>query len=173
MKALFSMVDGLSNNDPVSQWRLSIDAEQLLLEERTVKLIRPTTDRTYRIPLKNVIEIIATTEKEFVEQNKSAIGRGVAGGLLFGPAGLVLGGLSGVGTKNKIKTSRLLIVSYLTSDGEIANLILNTHKVSNIALTDKFQRFANKELGKVTPVNKVAELRKSETDNFIGDDITL
>lgn len=160
MKALFSLIDGLNLKDPHTQLRLSLDEEHLIIEERAFKIFRPVTEATYKVPLTNVIATVATTEKELVEKGKSAIGRGVAGGLLFGPAGLILGGLSGVGTKKGLQSSHLFIISYLSSEGEIKNITLNTHKVSNAQVTNKFHRYVQKKLDRIQPSEKVAEIRK-------------
>lgn len=169
MKALFSLIDGLKLKDTHAQLRLSVDSEFLLIEERAFKIFRPVTEATYKVPLKNIISTIATTEKEFVDKNKSAIGRGVAGGLIFGPAGLVLGGLSGVGTKKKLQETRLFVISYLSSKGEIENITLATHKVSNPQVTNKFQRFVQKELERIQPDPRVAELRKQIEKEEVTD----
>ncbi|GIN37792.1 hypothetical protein [Heyndrickxia oleronia] len=165
MKALFALIDGLKLKDPYTQLRLSLDTEYLIIEERAFKVFRPVTEATYKVPLKNIIATIATTEKELVDKNKSAIGRGVAGGLLFGPAGLILGGLSGVGTKKGLQSNHLFIISYLSSKGEIENITLNTHKVSNAQVTNKFQRYVQKELKRIQPSEKVAEIRKQNELN--------
>lgn len=160
MKALFSLIDGLNLKDEYATLRLSVNGEQLLIEERVMKGFRERTDATYRIPLQNIIAVEEVTEKELIEKNKSAIGRGVAGGLIFGPAGLVLGGLSGIGKKKGIKKSRLFVISYVSSSGEIANVTLEKHKHSNAPVTTKFQKYVQKELQRITPSAKVLEIRK-------------
>ncbi len=64
------------------------------------------------IALKDIVNAGVISDKHIVEKNKSAIGRGVAGGLLFGNVGLVLGGLSGTGKKQIKEDVQYIIVNY-------------------------------------------------------------
>lgn len=42
-------------------------------------------------------------EYETIEKDKSVIGRAIVGGLLLGPVGAIVGGMSGIGTKQETK----------------------------------------------------------------------
>ena len=42
-------------------------------------------------------------EYETIEKDKSVIGRAIVGGLLLGPVGAIVGGMSGIGTKKETK----------------------------------------------------------------------
>ncbi len=53
----------------------------------------------------------ADTSK-LISENKSVIGRAVVGSLLMGPMGTIIGGMSGVGTKNKMESSGYLVINY-------------------------------------------------------------
>ena len=44
-----------------------------------------------------------SAEYETIEKDKSVIGRAVVGGLLLGPVGAIVGGMSGIGTKKETK----------------------------------------------------------------------
>lgn len=55
---------------------------------------------------------------EIQEKNKSTIGRAVAGGLLFGGAGAVVGAMTANGKKEKKVTRLMFIISYTSSQGE-------------------------------------------------------
>lgn len=62
-----------------------------------------------------ILDVGAKTDKkiETTEKDKSVILRGVAGGVLFGPVGAVIGGMSGIGKKQKQKeviTNYLMII---------------------------------------------------------------
>ena len=54
---------------------------------------------------------------ELIQKQKSVIGRAVAGGLLFGGIGAVVGAVSGTGTKEAQDPTLYLIISYTDSDG--------------------------------------------------------
>ena len=64
------------------------------------------------ISLKDIINVGVINDKHLKEKNKSVIGRGIAGGLLFGGVGLVLGGLSGTGTKQIKEDVQYIVVNY-------------------------------------------------------------
>lgn len=65
-----------------------------------------------------ITDVFYGLETEIVEKNKSVIGRAVAGGLLFGGIGAVVGGISGTGTKAKKERHFYFIISYTSSAGE-------------------------------------------------------
>ncbi|MCL2492537.1 MAG: hypothetical protein FWF33_00635 [Clostridiales bacterium] len=51
-------------------------------------------------------------EIEYQQKNKSVVGRGIGGGILFGPVGAIVGGMSGLGTKTKVKKTKTKITDY-------------------------------------------------------------
>lgn len=75
-------------------------------------------EKSYKIPLSSIQGTLLSTEKEIIEKDKSVVGRGVAGGLLLGPAGLFLGGLSGIGKKQKTALNHIYGISYVSARGE-------------------------------------------------------
>lgn len=124
MKLFGNVLDGLQVKNPKSLLRVTFDKEFLVIEEMGNKGFKPIVLTTFKVPLNNIQATLATTEKEFVEKSKSVIIRGATGGVLFGPAGLILGGLSGVGNKKKTNINRLYIISYLSSSGDIKNITI-------------------------------------------------
>lgn len=56
------------------------------------------------------------TEQDVISKNKSVVGRSIAGGLLFGQMGAVIGGLSGVGGKTKKIHRKFVFITYQSSD---------------------------------------------------------
>ena len=55
---------------------------------------------------------------EIQEKNKSTIGRAMAGGLLFGGAGAIVGAMTANGKKEKKVTKLMFIIGYTSSKGE-------------------------------------------------------
>ena len=51
----------------------------------------------------DIENINSYSQEASTEQDKSVIGRAVVGGVLLGPVGAIVGGMSGIGTKNKSK----------------------------------------------------------------------
>lgn len=96
-----------------------------------------------------VTDVFYGMETEIVEKSKSVIGRAVAGGLLFGGVGAVVGGISGTGTKEKKERHFYFIISYTSSNGE-----------------DKFIQFEDTRLYRGTKV--ASELKKRCNINVSG-----
>ena len=89
-----------------------------------------------------IIDIFYGLQTEIVSQGKSVIGRAVAGGLIFGGVGAVVGAVSGTGTKDKKERHFYFIISYTSSTGE-----------------DKFIQFEDTRLYKGAKVaNKLKQL---------------
>ncbi len=73
-----------------------------------------------------IIKVFKSTQEDLILQNKSVIGRAAAGGLLLGPFGAIIGGMSGLGTKSKSKKSVFLIINYkLSKNNEPASLVFD------------------------------------------------
>lgn len=162
MKAIVSLIDGLPVKDPAAQLDLTFDKDSFVIVEKGFAGFRTIAENTFRIPLKNIISTMLTTEKEFQEKDKSVIGRGVVGGVIFGPAGLVLGGLSGIGKKQTAKNRYLYIVSYVSaSSGELENITFTMPAAMN-GVTKKFDAKLHKQLQNIDSAPKVLEYRNAE-----------
>jgi hypothetical protein len=120
-KAIVNLVDGLPLKNPAAQLVVTTDGTFILIEEKG-QGFRAVVENTFKIPLENFLESTVTTTEELLEVNKSVIGRGILGIALFGPAGMILGGMSGIGKKEKKKIQHVYIISYLSSSGEVKNI---------------------------------------------------
>ena len=78
----------------------------------------PILKQEIKLNYDQVTDVFYGLETEIIEKNKSVIGRAVAGGLLFGGVGAVVGGISGTGTKTKKERHFYFIISYTSSTGE-------------------------------------------------------
>lgn len=76
--------------------------------------------QNFSINLSQITNAGIKTESEVIEQNKSVIGRGIVGGLLFGSLGAIIGGMSGTGTVKRYRNHRYLIINYRNSSGELS-----------------------------------------------------
>lgn len=70
-----------------------------------------------------ITDIEYGSRTDIVEKNKSVIGRAVAGGILLGGLGAVIGAVSGIGKKKKKETHLYFIISYTATDGDEKYLI--------------------------------------------------
>ncbi|OMF23476.1 hypothetical protein BK133_24095 [Paenibacillus sp. FSL H8-0548] len=84
----------------------------------------------------------AMTQSDFAKQEKSVIGRAVVGGLLVGPMGAVVGGMSGIGTKDK--KGGFLVINYKNEVGELAAVVVNVFVISSaMQVAQQINRTAN------------------------------
>lgn len=69
------------------------------------------------LPFEKITKAIFTTSTEIEQKSKSVGGRAMIGGVLLGPVGAIVGGMSGIGKKEKKKIRSYVIINY-TSGGE-------------------------------------------------------
>ncbi|MNB80546.1 hypothetical protein D3C75_273110 [compost metagenome] len=87
------------------------------------KLIITGGGAEYTMEISQLRAIEAKTDVEIAHIVKSSAAKGVAGGLLFGPIGLVVG--SRATSKEKRTVTVYAIVNYINSDGDLAVLMFN------------------------------------------------
>lgn len=77
-------------------------------------VIKPLVEKKdpVKIKLQNIINISVVTDKEIIEKSKSVLGRAAIGGLLIGPLGAIVGGISGTGNKTKNKYTYYMVINY-------------------------------------------------------------
>lgn len=64
-----------------------------------------------------LVEAVALEDREEVRKDKSVAGRALAGGLIFGPVGALVGGMSGIGTKAAKGDTPDVLLTIWCSDG--------------------------------------------------------
>ena len=83
---------------------------------------------------------------EIQEKNKSTIGRAMAGGLLFGGVGAIVGAMTANGKKEKKVTKLMFIISYISSKGEDCFLQFeDTRNWNGKKLSNKLKELCNIE----------------------------
>ena len=73
---------------------------------------------TVSLNYSQITDVFYGLQTEITQVSKSSIGRAVAGGLLFGSLGAVVGAVSGTGTKDKKERHIYFIISYTVNTGE-------------------------------------------------------
>jgi len=91
----------------------------------------------FYISYQQIIDMKFVSQKQLAEVDKSVLGRAVVGGLLLGPLGAVVGGLSGVGTKKKNIGDYYLVINYYD---------VYEHNIQSLLISCKFecQRFIDR-----------------------------
>lgn len=82
----------------------------------TIKI--PLGKQETTLKYSQITDVFYGIKTEVTKVSKSPIGRAVAGGLLFGSLGAVVGAVSGTGTKDKKEKHFYFVISYISSAGE-------------------------------------------------------
>lgn len=114
------------------------DENKLVIKSVVVK--KPEVNLKYE----QITGINVTSEKEILEKSKSVTGRAVVGGVLLGPLGAIVGGMSGIGDKKKEKTRYYLIINYKSKDDEIK--VLSFEVTNSLGAWDKFIEHVRKKI---------------------------
>lgn len=110
----FSHTDGI----PTYSKDMAVSIEQndgesrLEIKQRLSKI--PPTFLNYS----QITTLDILSEKQITEKSKSVVGRAVVGGILLGPLGGIIGGMSGIGNKNKTNTHFYFIINYVLLNDE-------------------------------------------------------
>ena len=98
---------------------VSFDDEYLILKQKLNK-----SAPVIKLKLDKIVGLLETTDSEIKVKGKSVLGRAVLGGVLLGPVGAIVGGVSGTTDKVKEELKFLLVINYLDSNSETQALVL-------------------------------------------------
>lgn len=130
-------LQGLPNINVGDICKLSFDNENLIIQAIKVSGIiksKVNVINTFKINNKKIISFDLINKSNIETKSKSVIGRGIAGGLIFGPVGAIIGGISG--TKQDIKSNDeffLNISYYGVNEDDLKVLIFKVGIYPNIA----------------------------------------
>ncbi|HDK7158911.1 TPA: hypothetical protein PTV68_002040 [Clostridium botulinum] len=122
------LVDGISNytKDIILQLTLNDESECLTINSKVCK-----NNPDINLKYEQIIDANIITEEEIIQQSKSVIGRAAVGGLLLGPLGAIVGGMSGTGTKTNNQIEYYAVVNYKSRDHELKVLSFKIVGFSN------------------------------------------
>ena len=121
-----------------------------------LEISSPLAENKINLDYSKITDVVYSAEVEEIQKSKSSIGRAVAGGMLFGGVGAVVGAISGTGTKTKKERHFYFIIAYTSAQGE-----------------EKFLQFEDTRLYKGSKIaKKLKELCRLD-DNNNTDDINL
>ena len=163
-KNLFYYLSGLGTLPDNACFHIELEGEYLLLNYVELKVFgKDRLIQQYKIKAEDILALDVVNTADL--KRKSVVGRGAAGGLLFGPVGAVLGGMSGT-VQNKIKAS--LSISYLSSSsGECRAVVFNASPPSWEAINKLAVAKLKKELEKI-PRSKAAMQYLGQIENDDG-----
>lgn len=156
IKLIAKHVDGLPiERDEFTQ--SFIDEDYVVIQHVKLIFLKFNVLNTYKIKIENIIDTIVASKKEIEEVNKSVIGRGLVGGLVFGPIGAVLGGMSGI-NKTKIQNKLYFVISYNSTECEVKNISIDVNTGTEYGEAKKLSKEINKRKPKKDNQPKVLEL---------------
>jgi hypothetical protein len=108
----------------------------VILHTHGIKIVGGAT--YYRIHNSQIISLKTASKGGIVSTKKSVIGRAVVGGLILGPVGAIVGGISGIAPKEKFVDKHYLIINYWDAGTKAAQTILvSARKEKIIAFIDR------------------------------------
>jgi len=112
-----SFVDGISTFFKGESVELSLyeDDNEIRIRSRINK-----SKSVVHLKLDKIIRAQFMSEKDIKEKSKSVGGRAIAGGLILGPLGAIIGGMSGIGSKKESITKYYIIINYKSNDKDKA-----------------------------------------------------
>ena len=87
---------------------VSFDDEYLIIKQKF-----NNNAPVVKLKLDKITDVLETTKTEIKTKSKSVLGRAMMGGILLGPAGALVGGISGTKDKVEEEIEFLLIINYL------------------------------------------------------------
>ncbi|MFA6867431.1 MAG: hypothetical protein WCR54_07950 [Clostridia bacterium] len=106
-------VSGVEQYDKRAYVELSLADENLQIKCK--KDIYPPA----YVPLERITNVGFINDKEIIEKSKSVGGRAFVGGILLGPVGAIVGGMSGIGNKKNTHSRCYMVVNYKSTSGEL------------------------------------------------------
>lgn len=95
---------------------------KVILHTHGIKVLKGLT--FYPIHNSQIISLKQTSREELIRTDKSVIGRAVVGGLILGPLGAIIGGMSGIGSKEKLKDKNYLVINFWDKKTKAAQTLL-------------------------------------------------
>ena len=111
------------------------------------KIVIESIGQEFNLPTEKIINVDILTNAEIQKQYVSSVGGAIAGAMVLGPFGAILGG---VATQRKIKTSTKYLIFAYRSEDKISYIVFDAS--SNILIAKKFCK-EFKELNKKSRIN--------------------
>ena len=103
--------------DSVGAHKVGDMCEVRLFEDHLI-IHAPFVKQEIKLSYGKIVDVFYGDKTEPITSKKSVIKRAIVGGVLTGGIGAVVGGMSGIGDKQKRQTRRVLVISYRETDGK-------------------------------------------------------
>lgn len=103
-------IDGYYDHSENSIKQIAHGKVNVLLHTHGIQVFKGVS--FFPIHNSQIISINTAWREDLVKTDKSVIGRAVVGGLILGPLGAIVGGMSGIGTKEKYENKYYMIINY-------------------------------------------------------------
>lgn len=123
----------------------------LYLGEKKLRI--ESGDTNFELPVDRLRAAAAKTHTELLQKQKSIAGRAVVGGLLLGPVGAIVGGMTGIGKKEQ--KGNYLVLNYVTRDGDVDAMVF---WCGSLSVAEKFAKTASASILTQNTVDGVVQL---------------
>lgn len=82
------------------------------------------------LPYSKICDVRVVSDKDIIEKAKSVGGRAVIGGLVLGPIGAIVGGMSGIGNKTSTQINNYIVINY-NSGSDVSAIMLKVNPLSS------------------------------------------
>lgn len=106
------------------------------------KIVIEADKRTFEVTYEQLTAAEAMTATDLLTKDKSVIGRAIVGGVLLGPIGAIVGGMSGIG-KEKMK-GNFLILNYIPSNSDETKVLI--FNMGSYSLAQNLAKFIKKKM---------------------------
>ncbi len=145
----FAMHEGLNGFSKGIPINITLYDNNLEISKR-----KPYSPDTVVLNYSQIADIALTSETEIEYINKNSIGRALVGGAIFGGAGALIGGVSGIGQKQKKNVYNLIAIAYTPTGSNY----IKTISFQIVGATLKFKEFINQVRQKANlPENKTED----------------
>ena len=163
-KGIFYYLEGIPGFNDVKKVSIYIYPEKITFKEM---YYASEGDKEAVLPSSRVNKSQVVYEDKVTEKNKSIIKRAIAGGLILGPTGAIVGGMTGMGKKEETERICLLAINYLDKDGQEKDVILYEkimESLNEIPVTDDIRTISEN-------INKMIgyEDEKAKYDEITGE----
>lgn len=108
-----------------------------------------------KIKFEQLIDCFGTSEEMVTEKNKSVVGRAIVGGILTGGIGAIVGGMSGIGSKKKVKKTYYFVINYRSQDSNEIKAV--SFRVNWIGIMSEFRNTLKSRITQNVGSNNVVE----------------